>query len=112
MTRIRSGKEALHAITPAGGIDWNAVLGLQVWSVPEDRPTRLEAPGGLDIRWMKAVGVRYAVVAVFTDDTWTWVDRLADLEDAKAAVHRLAAEHDKPVHAGAQSDDELRAGGY
>jgi hypothetical protein len=107
---IRSGKEASESLVSPAAIHWPAAVGLQIWALEHSH--KLEAPAGVDIRWVGAAGVRYTIAVIFEDDTWVWVDMTASPEEAVENAQRLSAEYDKPIQRGAQSDDCLRLWGY
>ncbi len=110
---IRTGSDAAPETTlvPAADIDWRHVINLQIWCMRDDRTAAQPGSGGLNIRLLRAAGVRYGITVVFADDTWIWTDMAADLDEAIRSIQRLSAERDKPIRR-LGDDERLKAAEY
>jgi hypothetical protein len=109
---IRSGTETSETMVAPDAIHWSVVVGLQIWAVGNDRDGLRKPPHETNVAWFRDASVRYAVVVLFEDDTWVWVDMAVSPDAAIKAAQQLAAKHDKPVRRSAQRDDQLRKRGY
>lgn len=111
MSGIRTASEASGPLVSADEINWTYVVALQLWSANQDQTLVTSRLGSLSIRITGTAGVRYGLTVIFDDDTWIWIDRTANLDDAIRGIQRVSAEHDIPIRR--LGDDEwLKAAGY